>query len=256
MNRRAVARNLRIKAIQATFDDYIPTRVCDIILFYECLHHAVRPWDVIERLSASLSPGGAFVLAGEPINDAWWPHWGMRLDPLSVYCIRKFGWFESGWSITFVIAMFQRAGMMAEICDDSDLGYAVVAKRKASVELVASRAALAKVAQGCGLTGWQIEPDYLVLLGRGSLSLSFPDYAQTALIEIENFRALPIKLDIQYGTAVLYDGVLQPGSTTIQLSRLAAIMKCDLKADVWIPDDELGNGDLRSISLHISKLSF
>ncbi len=254
VNRRAVARGLKIKAVQGAFDDYVPDRLCDVVLFYECLHHAVRPWEVIERLSASLTTEGAFVLAGEPINEVWWPHWGMRLDPLSIYCIRKFGWFESGWSLAFITSVFERAGMGVEARDDANLGYVIVAKRRASVQIEASRAALAQVAQGCSATGWLLEPDHLVLLGRGSLSISFPGSAEIALIDIQNFRVSPVPLRILYGDTALYDAAVQPGLTTVRVSRQAAVMRCDLDAEIWIPDEELGNGDLRGLSVHIFRL--
>jgi len=256
VNQRAVARGLKIKAVQAAFDNYVPERSCDIILFYECLHHAVRPWDVVEKLSASLATDGAFVLAGEPVNEIWWPHWGMRLDPLSIYCIRKFGWFESGWSLAFITQVFERAGLGAEVHDDATLGYVIVAKRQAGIQTAASRAALAQVARGCSATGWLLEPDHLVLLGRGSLSLSFPEDSEAALLDIQNYRASPVPLRISYGDVPLYNAAVQPGLTTVQLSRQAAIMQCDLDGEVWVPDDELGTGDLRGISLHIVRLRF
>jgi len=56
-----------------------------------------------------LKPNGKITFAGEPIN-SWWKSWGMRLDFLSVYCIRKFGWFENGWTKEFISECFNRVG--------------------------------------------------------------------------------------------------------------------------------------------------
>lgn len=256
VNQRSTTRGFQVKAVQATFDDYVPERPCDMILFYECLHHAVRPWEVIERLSASLTPGGAFVLAGKPINEVWWPHWGMRLDPLSIYCIRKFGWFESGWSLAFITSVFERAGMSVEVHDDASLGHAIVARRQPGVQTAAGRAALAEVAQGCSVAGWMLEPDNLVLLGRGSLRIAFPEKSEAALLDVRNHRALPVALRILHDNETLFDGVVQPGAVVLELRKRADIMRCELDGEVWIPDEELNTGDLRSLSLHVVGLRF
>lgn len=185
---------LQVKAVQATFDDYVPDRPCDLILFYECLHHAVRPWEVVDRLASSLAADGAIVLAGEPVNEIWWPHWGIRLDPMSIYCIRKFGWFESGWSIGFISKVFARSGMSVEASYDASLGYALVARKLAGVQSAAGRAALARIAPWCSPTGWFAEADHLVLRGKGLLTIPFPKGAKHVVLKIRNYRASPVAL--------------------------------------------------------------
>ena len=256
VNQRAARRGFQVRAVQDTFDGYAPGRPCDLILFYECLHHAVRPWEVIERLSTHLAPGGAIVLAGEPVNAHWWPHWGMRLDPLSIYCIRKFGWFESGWSLPFITGAFQRAGMAVEAQDDPSLGYAIVARRQPGVRTASARAALARLAEGCGPDGWLPEPDHLVLLGHGSLALRFPGEAVAALVELHNYRPSPVALRVTHEGEVLFSGTVQPGAATIRLPRRGDAMRCSFDGEVWVPDDELGSGDVRSLSLHLTGLGF
>ena len=111
VNLRAAPRNYDIKARHGEFDSLQADGTYDLILFYECLHHASKPWELIERVKSFLSPTGKIAFAGEPINELWWPHWGIRLDYLSVYCIRKYGWFESGWSEAFIQTCFRRAGL-------------------------------------------------------------------------------------------------------------------------------------------------
>jgi 2-polyprenyl-3-methyl-5-hydroxy-6-metoxy-1,4-benzoquinol methylase len=131
-------RNKRFKfdleAFQGSFDDVALSGEFDLIVFYECLHHAVRPWDVIAKLARHLAPNGAIGFAGEPINKLWWPHWGMRLDPLSVYCIRKFGWFENGWSEAFISEVMRRGGLDVRVVADADpvIGPVLLASRKAT----------------------------------------------------------------------------------------------------------------------------
>lgn len=111
VNRRARRKGLPITAIQSSFNNYSSAEAPDLVLFYECLHHATDPMAVVKHYAGILRQGGRMILAGEPINDIWWPHWGMRLDPLSVYCIRRFGWFEAGWSMEHILEVIRHAGL-------------------------------------------------------------------------------------------------------------------------------------------------
>ncbi|MDH7794731.1 MULTISPECIES: class I SAM-dependent methyltransferase [unclassified Beijerinckia] len=114
VRRRAERLSLPIQTVMGSFDDAALPPSYDLVLFYECLHHAYKPWELIAKLARNLSPGGHFLIAGEPLISDW-KHWGMRLDPLATYCIRKFGWFESGWSLEFVCSMFEELGMGVEV---------------------------------------------------------------------------------------------------------------------------------------------
>lgn len=115
--RRADERGYDVTTVRSSFDDFASDEQFDLVFFYECLHHAIRPWTVLERLATNVAPGGKIAFAGEPIQTQHWPHWGLRLDPQSVYCIRKYGWFENGWSSAFLAACFQRAGFELTLMD-------------------------------------------------------------------------------------------------------------------------------------------
>lgn len=115
VNLRAKARSLPIACFLSSFDQFDSDESYDAIFFYECLHHSVRPWRLLQGLKKNLKADGKIVLSGEPINEVWWKHWGIRLDPLSLYCIRKYGWFESGFSMDFLHLMFDRIGLIVEV---------------------------------------------------------------------------------------------------------------------------------------------
>lgn len=115
VNRRVHRHGLPIKARVANFDELNGNECYDIILFYECLHHALRPWETLKTVTNYLLPDGKIMWAGEPVNDKWWPHWGLRLDAESLYVMRKFGWFEGGWSESFIKECFRTAGLNLRI---------------------------------------------------------------------------------------------------------------------------------------------
>ncbi|CAN7481409.1 methyltransferase domain-containing protein [Rhizobium rhizogenes] len=193
VNLRAAPRNYDIRARHGEFDSLEADGFYDLILFYECLHHASKPWELIERVKSFLSPTGKIAFAGEPVNEIWWPNWGMRLDYLSVYCIRKFGWFESGWSEAFIQACFRRAGLDVVVYPqiglrNGSIGYAMLPdipiEAKPTPETagvhVAAAAALPPIGQETIIHGL-----YQTLLGRnadptgiasfGPIAVSGPD---------------------------------------------------------------------------------
>ncbi len=110
VRRRAQRFMLPITAIRSEFDTFETGERFDLLFFYECLHHSVKPWESLKSLGRFVKPEGKIVFAGEPVNTVWWPHWGLRLDAPSVYCARKFGWWESGWSMLFIARCFEQAG--------------------------------------------------------------------------------------------------------------------------------------------------
>lgn len=127
---RARRLGLPIAAERASFDDFASDERFDLIFFYECLHHSLKPWETIRYVAQFLKPRGRIVWAGEPVNDIWWKSWGLRLDAESVYVMRKFGWWESGWSATFITECFSKAGMALTIVpgaglDGGGIGFAV-----------------------------------------------------------------------------------------------------------------------------------
>lgn len=120
IKRRSSRLNYGIEAIQSNFDDLHLDQEFDLVVFYESLHHAIRPLQLLQKVSGWLSAQGTIALAGEPIQNIWWNNWGLRLDPLSIYCMRKFGWFESGWSKDFITTALSKCGLHVDYKDDSD----------------------------------------------------------------------------------------------------------------------------------------
>jgi 2-polyprenyl-3-methyl-5-hydroxy-6-metoxy-1,4-benzoquinol methylase len=111
---RAQQRKFNVSSLTSSFDDFNTDEKYHGIFFYECLHHSVKTWELVEKYKQFLEENGCFIISGEPVNSHWWKHWGLRLDPMSIYCIRKHGWFESGWSNDFLIDLLLRAKLTVE----------------------------------------------------------------------------------------------------------------------------------------------
>jgi SAM-dependent methyltransferase len=139
VRRRAARLGLPIEVVESDFDSYDDDRQYDMVLFYECLHHSLRPWVTLDRIGQLVKPGGKIMWAGEPVNQYWWANWGLRLDCDSVYCMRKFGWWESGWSAEFLTRCFARSGFTLTVIpevglDGGSVGFAVRATDASRVQ--------------------------------------------------------------------------------------------------------------------------
>ncbi|WP_292478525.1 class I SAM-dependent methyltransferase [Mesorhizobium sp.] len=130
VNTRAKRIGHKVSAVQGSFESIPGDGLYDAALYYESLHHAIKPWETLSLVHSRLKPGGKLMLAGEPVNEIW-KHWGIRTDPLSIYCIRKFGWFESGWSADFISKCVKRSGFdvkhFAE--ETSSIGWIMIARK-------------------------------------------------------------------------------------------------------------------------------
>ncbi len=105
---------LQVAVERALFGEGFEGERFDRIVFYEAFHHAIDFQSVLRRLHDRLKPGGRVILCGEPVvPDVFegipYP-WGPRLDALSVFCMRRFGWMELGFTHEFFMEATRRAG--------------------------------------------------------------------------------------------------------------------------------------------------
>ncbi|PZR10596.1 MAG: hypothetical protein DI532_17390 [Azospirillum brasilense] len=128
IQRQAAGMNLPVEVERARFGEGFGTERFDAVVFYEAFHHAVDFQALLRRLHDRIKPGGRLLLCGEPVVEAPRPDvpyaWGPRLDALSVFCMRRFGWMELGFSHDFLVEAARRAGWHAVFHPFPDCGRA------------------------------------------------------------------------------------------------------------------------------------
>ena len=256
VRRRAHRLGLKIRTAESSFDEYLADPLTfDAVLFYECFHHAVNPNALLRNMYSYLKQHGKLILAGEPIQDLWWPNWGLRLDALSVYCIRKFGWFESGWSESYLKKILSNNNFIPMLYDHPDptIGKFVIATkewRMGKDELV-----------NCALKDeWWIEDEWLVSNRVGNtstLNLTKPIDARMIVLDISNFSPGP--LDV----AIKIDGVenrtkLGRGLNRLSFdcSSLGPLVSCRFSCEPWSPKESTGSNDNRYLGFHLKQICF
>jgi len=88
--------------------------VYDAVVFFESFHHVLDHAGLLERIAANLDPRGILVFAGEPIvpdDSPIVPYpWGLRMDGLSLWAIRRQGWLELGFRTSYFSDLLRRTG--------------------------------------------------------------------------------------------------------------------------------------------------
>ena len=112
----ANAMGLDIKQEKALFGEGFEGKRFDRIVFFEAFHHAWDFENLLDRLSERLAPGGLLILCGEPVvsqptQSIPFP-WGPRLDALSIFCMRHFGWMELGFCEDYFFDVFNLHGWL------------------------------------------------------------------------------------------------------------------------------------------------
>jgi SAM-dependent methyltransferase len=119
IERQAATMGLSVATEQAVFGAGFGDRRFDRIVFFEAFHHAFDFLDLLPRLRSRLAPGGKLLLAGEPVVAHAVPSipfpWGPRLDALSVFCMRRFGWMELGFQRDFLLEALRREGWQVAV---------------------------------------------------------------------------------------------------------------------------------------------
>lgn len=135
----AEAMGVEVKTQRAVFGEGFGKTRFDRIVFFEAFHHAAEFETLLDRLDERLKPGGIIVFCGEPVVGHTVPAvpfpWGPRLDALSVFCTRRYGWMELGFTHDFFVELLRRHGWRAElhICEPSGRGNIYTARRESEL---------------------------------------------------------------------------------------------------------------------------
>jgi SAM-dependent methyltransferase len=81
----------------------------DAAVFFESFHHCADHLALLANLHRVVRPDGVVLFAAEPIQSLDYP-WGPRLDGLSVWSSRTYGWLELGFDRRYFDAALARTG--------------------------------------------------------------------------------------------------------------------------------------------------
>lgn len=197
----------------ATFDsvDFESLGEFDAVIAYEAFHHVVDPLGLLKKVEKCIKSAGLFVLAAEPFN-CFYKTWGLRLDPYSIYCIRKFGWFESGWSKEFMADVFGRCGFESTFIDLglSDLTQYMIGRKS-------NRRFSHQLEMWNPIVSGGVYCDLRTCFIPNTLELSLEDINCRAIsLSFSNYNNKPLRVDVSiHDEALSFE--FQPGTSLIRV---------------------------------------
>jgi 2-polyprenyl-3-methyl-5-hydroxy-6-metoxy-1,4-benzoquinol methylase len=244
---------------RGTFESFDLTKEerFDAVIAYEAFHHAVDPEAMLGKYISHLKPGGYFALAAEPFN-RYYHTWGLRLDACSIYSIKKFGWFESGWSVEYMAYLLNRCGMEANFIEASAneltrymIGW--LSDRRRPYQLGLWDPSIG--------AGWWTAWDYCGSRGKSSLLLARPPNAKTLKIDTANFNTSPLNVSVALSHGKEHRFLLQPGDAEVVIEIELARgdgedMRLELTSDTFCPAKVGINADPRDLGIHIRSIQW
>jgi len=133
MNYRTAMSSNKVELVHQDMLSFSSSTRYDAAVFFECFHHCADHLKLLKNLENLINDDGLIAFAAEPIADA--PHfpypWGVRLEGMSVWSIRKFGWLELGFDTSYFMRTLLLFGWTPKRyrSDASPLADVVVAKK-------------------------------------------------------------------------------------------------------------------------------
>jgi len=98
-----------LRVVQSDMLAFEPDAPFDAAVFFESFHHCSDHVAMLRKLQTIVAPAGVVFFAGEPVHDMPYP-WGPRLDGLSLWSTRMFGWLELGFDRSYFHEALARTG--------------------------------------------------------------------------------------------------------------------------------------------------
>jgi 2-polyprenyl-3-methyl-5-hydroxy-6-metoxy-1,4-benzoquinol methylase len=231
-----------------------------LILFYESFHHCVAFKNVVHELKQHLAAGGSVLLAGEPIprlpNAAVPYPWGLRLNSEPVAQVRRFHWFELGFTEDFTVQLFTNAGFTAKRieCPMCVRGEGYTFKHRGAIIEMAKHW-LPHEADG----SWHAaEADGRWTRETSWLALDSTESFNHLVIEASNHHPLPQSVEILYGVSG-HTVRFAPGERrTIGIGAVTKAARLSFRSRALVPAADYGGSstDRRALGIFIHTVRY
>ena len=252
------AMGLGVRTERAVFGEGFEGEAFDRIVFFEAFHHAIDFMPLLARLQRRLKPGGRIVFCGEPVLGEGAPSvpyaWGPRLDALSIFCMRRWGWMELGFTERFFVEALQRTGWAVEHRPSAECGraHAYVARSCIGQPLALG----APVNLGAFASGWHDGEGGHRWTRGGTAALPLPDDPRIEQIRVRLFNPLPIDRVVTLSSGAFSSEVLVPAATDALDAFLprAGGSSVAIACEAVRPDQDLGIPDNRPLGVAVREI--
>lgn len=250
---RAKQLGVQVDLVQSDMLDYRPKEPVDCALFFESFHHCVDHHRLLRNLEQVVKPSGMLVFGAEPIGNYPYP-WGfVRNDGLTIWSIRKQGWFELGFDTSYFLRTLLRFGWLPLRTANAIVpGAEVTVARRAHGHYQLDKISLPPDEAG----GWHgPEQGFRYTRGKAVLSCELDRCVRNVRLAVRNTAPHPVPLTIGVGST-RQTSLLPPMGveTTLSLDVQNWDGQVAFESPTWQPDAVCKNGDKRILGVAVQSV--
>jgi 2-polyprenyl-3-methyl-5-hydroxy-6-metoxy-1,4-benzoquinol methylase len=230
----------------------------DAAVFFECFHHCVDHLKLLKNLYELINDQGLIAFAAEPIADFPYP-WGIRLDGMSVWSIRKFGWFELGFDTSYFMRTLLMFGWSPKRyhSDASPLADVIIA-RKSNMYYEPSEITL-PLDECRTWAAKETDPSLKMRFTQAQSIMTCASDINANFVQFCISNYAPFDIDIQLSAGTIVNTFRVPKSSSKNLYKILIKdwnNKISIASKTWQPSKILNNGDNRNLGVGVHYFRF
>jgi 2-polyprenyl-3-methyl-5-hydroxy-6-metoxy-1,4-benzoquinol methylase len=259
IQRRAAQLDLPLRAICGSFGK-IPGEqdLFDAILFFECFHHCGDHLGLLRDIKPLLSDQGFLLFAAEPITESFPLPWGVRMDGMSVWSIRKFKWLELGFKESYFVRTLLKLGWDVQKINynNSLLNTIFLAKKNLGVINISTH--LMPCDESSTWAPAETDPSIGVRFTSGNSKITLDEDPQWVSCDIEmtNFAPFHMAVTLLCGTSKKTQDLSPNSNYVVSLALPKSIRLLKIKCKSWSPKDLAINDDTRTLGIAIRRIIY
>ena len=227
-------------------------------VFFECFHHCADHLKLLTNLHSLIDSEGLVAFAAEPIADFAYP-WGVRLDGMSVWSIRKFGWLELGFNTSYFMRTLLLLGWTPKRhrCDASPLADVVIAKKS---KMYYEPSEITLPVEECST--WapkETDPTRKLRFTQAKSVMTCEQKINANFVEFCLSNYAPFAIDARLSAGSSTKSFLVPKHSSKCLYKVPVRdwnAQITISSKTWCPAKALRNGDNRELGLAVHYLRF
>lgn len=255
---RAQLLSKKINLVQNDMLEFYSNEKYDAAVFFECFHHCADHLKLLKNLANSINDDGLIAFAAETIADFPYP-WGLRLDGISVWSIRKCGWLELGFDTSYFMRTLLLLGWTprryhSDVCHLAN----VIIARKSNMYYEPSEITLPPDEDKTWAPK-ETDPSLKIRFTSGKSTISCARNINSRFVEfcISNYAKFKLDVTVKFGSV----------SNTFQIPKHShqgiykmLIQNWDGKititSNTWQPSKVLGSSDTRKLGVAVHYFRF
>jgi SAM-dependent methyltransferase len=259
IQQRAAQLDLPLRAICGSFGR-IPGEPgpFDAILFFECFHHCGDHLGLLRDLKPLLSDSGFLLFAAEPITESFPLPWGVRMDGMSVWSIRKFKWLELGFRESYFIRTLLKLGWVVQKVNYNNSLMNTIFIVKKNLGVIEIGALLMPNDESS--TWAPVETDSSVGVrftsGNSKITLDEDSLWNACDIEMANYAPFHIVVTLICGSSKKTHDIQPHSDCMVSLPLPKSMRLLKIKSKSWIPKNVALNDDTRTLGVAIRRITY